>query len=164
MKEILQKLAAYNVWANQKIINCIQQQEEVLWHQQTPSSFDTLHETLLHIWDAESVWWQRIKLQERIMAPSQNAGLSLTDVSGGLLSQSMRWEEWVKAAAEMALQHVFLYNNLRKEQFKQPVFETVLHVFNHSTYHRGQLVTMLRQLGVTNIPQTDFVVYCRNKK
>ena len=163
MKEILQKLAAYNVWANQKIINCIQQQEEVLWHQQTPSSFDTLHETLLHIWDAESVWWQRIKLQERIMAPSQNAGLSLTDVSGGLLSQSMQWEEWVKAATEMALQHVVLYN-LRKEQFKKPVFETVLHVFNHSTYHRGQLVTMLRQLGVTDIPQTDFVVYCRNKK
>ena len=163
MKKILQKLAAYNVWANQKIINCIQQQEEVLWHQQTPSSFITLHETLLHIWDAESVWWQRIKLQERIMAPSQNAGLSLTDVSGGLLSQSMQWEEWVRAATEMALQHVVLYN-LRKEQFKQPVFETVLHVFNHSTYHRGQLVTMLRQLGVTDIPQTDFVVYCRNKK
>jgi uncharacterized damage-inducible protein DinB len=165
MKELLQKMAAYNLWANQKIINCIQQQEQALWYQQTPSSFETLYKTILHMWDAESAWWQRIKLQERIVAPSQNTEPSLKEASDGLLSQSTQWEAWIKAATEMALQHVFQYSNLRKEQFKQPVFETVMHVFNHGTYHRGQLVTMLRQLGVTSgIPQTDFAFWCRGQK
>ncbi len=157
-------MAAYNVWANSKLKDHILKQEEALWYQQTPSSFDTVHKTLLHIWDAESIWWQRMKLQERIIVPSQNAEPSLQDVCTGLLSQSMQWEEWIKAATEMALQHVFQYSNSKKEHFKQPVFETVMHVFNHATYHRGQLVTMLRQLGVTDIPQTDFVVYCRGQK
>jgi uncharacterized damage-inducible protein DinB len=39
----------------------------------------------------------------------------------------------------------------------------LLHVFNHGTYHRGQLVTMLRQLGIENIPATDFIVWSREK-
>ncbi len=165
MKELLQKLAAYNVWANHKLIFCIQQQEERLWYQQTPSSFDTLYKTILHIWDAESAWWQRIKLHERIIVPSQNFEPSLKDACNGLMQQSMQYEEWVKTATEMALKHVFHYTNFRGDPFKQPVYEVLQHVFNHGTFHRGQLITMLRQLGVTDgIPQTDFAFYCRGQK
>ncbi len=57
----------------------------------------------------------------------------------------------------------FDYENSKGEQFKQPIFQMLLHVFNHGTYHRGQLVTMLRQLGVENIPATDFIVWSREK-
>jgi uncharacterized damage-inducible protein DinB len=32
--------------------------------------------------------------------------------------------------------------------FQQPIYQMLLHVFNHGTYHRGQLINMLRQLGV----------------
>jgi len=164
MKELLQQLAAYNVWANHKLIFCIQQQEENLWYQQTPSSFDTLYKTILHMWDAESAWWQRVKLHEHILVPSQNFDPSLKDACNGLMSQSLQWEEWLKTASDMALKHVFQYQNYKGEHFKQPVYEVLQHVFNHATFHRGQLVTMLRQLGVTNIPQTDFVAWCRTKK
>ena len=38
------------------------------------------------------------------------------------------------------------------------------HVFNHATYHRGQLINMLRQLGVEKVPQTDFSFWVQNKK
>jgi len=44
-----------------------------------------------------------------------------------------------------------------------PVYQMLQHVFNHATYHRGQLVTMLRQLGQDKIPDTDFYTYCRLK-
>jgi uncharacterized damage-inducible protein DinB len=43
------------------------------------------------------------------------------------------------------------------------VYQILLHLANHNTYHRGQLVNMLRQLGVEKIPQTDFVVWSRKK-
>jgi uncharacterized damage-inducible protein DinB len=59
---------------------------------------------------------------------------------------------------------VFHYQNTKKEQFKQPIYQVLLHMFNHSTYHRGQLVTMLRQLGVQKLPSTDFIVWSRRKK
>jgi uncharacterized damage-inducible protein DinB len=37
-------------------------------------------------------------------------------------------------------------------------------VFNHDTYHRGQLVSILRELGEVNIPQTDFIVWTRQRR
>jgi uncharacterized damage-inducible protein DinB len=40
----------------------------------------------------------------------------------------------------------------------------LLHVFNHSNFHRGQLVTILRQLGEEKIPQTDYIHYSRSRK
>ncbi|MGZ3844574.1 MAG: DinB family protein, partial [Flavisolibacter sp.] len=60
-------------------------------------------------------------------------------------------------------QHVFQYQNTKKEQFKQPIYQMLLHAFNHGTYHRGQLVNMLRQLGVDKIPGTDFIAWSRRK-
>jgi uncharacterized damage-inducible protein DinB len=56
------------------------------------------------------------------------------------------------------------YSDFDKAQFKQPTWQMLLHVFNHGTYHRGQLVNMLRQLGVSRIPATDFALWSRGKK
>jgi uncharacterized damage-inducible protein DinB len=39
----------------------------------------------------------------------------------------------------------------------------LLHLFNHGTYHRGQLVNQLRQLGIAKIPPTDFIIWSRKK-
>jgi uncharacterized damage-inducible protein DinB len=43
------------------------------------------------------------------------------------------------------------------------VYHVLHHIFNHSTYHRGQLVTMLRQLGSKDIPATDFIAFVKKK-
>ena len=66
-------------------------------------------------------------------------------------------------ASELSLDHVFHYYTTKKELIKLPVYQMLLHVFNHGTYHRGQLVTILRELGVEKIPQTDFIVWSRKK-
>ncbi|MDQ6763781.1 MAG: hypothetical protein M3015_14295, partial [Bacteroidota bacterium] len=51
--------------------------------------------------------------------------------------------------------------NSKKEFFKQPVYEMLVQVFNHQTFHRGQLITMMRQNGIDKLPATDFIVYSR---
>jgi len=163
MKEILQQLASYNIWANQKLTDIIQSLPEEVLHQSMPSSFASLHSTLLHMWDAESIWWQRMKLQEVINYPSSSFKGTTMDISTSLLHQNTLWETWVNKATLAALDHVFMYQNSRKEQFKQPIYQMILHVFNHGTYHRGQLVNMLRQAGFEKIPPTDFIVWSRKK-
>ncbi|HKH62312.1 MAG TPA: DinB family protein [Flavitalea sp.] len=163
MKEILEQYAAYHTWANQKLAELIQSLPEQVLQQIIPSSFTTIHATLLHMWDSESIWWQRMKLQEVVTTPSAAFNGTTSDVSTSLLHQNKLWETWVKNASLAALDHVFLYQNTRKEQFKQPIYQMLLHVFNHGTYHRGQLVNMLRQTGVEKIPQTDFIVWSRKK-
>ena len=115
------------------------------------------------MWDAEIIWWQRMKMHERIIRPSDNSNSTIKDVANGLLQQNQQWQEWLNTATEPMLDHVFQYYNQKKESFKQPVFQMMLHVFNHSTYHRGQLVNMLRQLDVEKIPPTDFIVWSRKK-
>ena len=88
----------------------------------------------------------------------------MQELSGSLLQQSKLWEEWVSSASDLSLEHVFQYYNNKKEHFKMPVYQMIHHVFNHGTYHRGQLVNILRQLGVQKVPATDFVIWMRQKK
>lgn len=164
MKDLLQQYAAFNSWASQQIIQVILALPEEQQNQEVPSSFNSLARTLLHMWDAESIWWQRMKLQERILRPSDQYTGQIADAANGLLAQSALWDDWVSKASALQLEHVFQYQTFNKSQFKQPTWQMLLHVFNHGTYHRGQLVNMLRQLGVSRIPATDFAIWSRGKK
>jgi uncharacterized damage-inducible protein DinB len=163
MKELLVQYAAYNLWANTRLLETILLLSEEEQSREIKSSFNSLFKTILHLWDAESMWWQRMKLEERIMRPSENFSGTMIEASEGLLQQGRQWHTWLVQAQEYHLQHEFIYQNTKKEHFKQEVCIVLLHVFNHSTYHRGQLVNMLRQLGQENIPQTDFVFWSRKK-
>lgn len=164
MKELLKQYAAYNTWAHQKLLDIINTLSPEQQEAELKSSFSSLYLTVLHMWDAETAWWQRVKLQERLNMPSDTFKGSFRELSNGLLNQSRQWEEWVTSASDLAIEHVFQYQNSKRELFKQPVFQVLLHVFNHGTYHRGQLVTMLRQLGIEKLPSTDFTTYFRSKK
>jgi uncharacterized damage-inducible protein DinB len=70
------------------------------------------------------------------------------------------WTTLVDQSTDETLKKILHYQNLRGEQFNVPVYMILHHVFNHCTYHRGQLVTMLRQLGVEKLPSTDFIAWC----
>jgi uncharacterized damage-inducible protein DinB len=163
MKEIILPLASYNVWANQLMAQALVSLPEETTTRELPSSFNSLLKTVLHMLDAESIWWQRVKLSERIVIPSENFNGNMHEAVNQLLQVSRQWQEWVQNAQEHMLQHEFIYHNSKKEQFKQPVWQMLIHLFNHGTYHRGQLITMLRQAGVEKIPQTDFIVFARKK-
>ncbi|NTS39733.1 DinB family protein [Flavisolibacter sp. BT320] len=163
MKEIILQYAAYHSWANNLLLSTIQSLPEEQHQAAVKSSFPSLYKTVLHMYDAESIWWQRLKLQEKVDRPSDTFTGDMATLSQEVLLQNKRWHQWVTNANEHALQHEFIYYNSRKERFKQPVYQMLLHLFNHGTYHRGQLVTMLRALGVEKIPQTDFIVWSRKK-
>ncbi len=161
MKEGLSQLASYNVWANQQLTDFILSLAPEITILETPSSFNTIQKTLLHMWDAESIWWQRIKLQESVIPPGVHFKGNTRDAATGLLHQNKLWESWVSAASPALMDHVILYHNSKREPIKIRIDQLLLHTFNHGTYHRGQLVTMLRQLGVQKIPGTDYFIWSR---
>ena len=162
MKTVLHQFAAYNLWANSALCACIQDLPPEVQTQQVVSSFTSLQATLLHMWDAENIWWQRMKLQELVVRPSDDFKGATPAVIKGLLDTSKQWADWVQEALPHMLAHEFIYQTSKKEKFKQPVYQMLLHLFNHSTYHRGQLVTLLRQLQADAIPATDFIVWSRS--
>lgn len=160
MKEMLLQYAAYNVWANKLIIDAIMKLEEAQVDMEITSSFSSLRKTVYHVWSAEYIWLQRLELAERPVWIE-------SDFDGTFLTVCDDWQkvsESLKAFTEKqfddnALTHVLQYYDRKKNSHKTPVFQVLLHVFNHSTYHRGQLVTMLRQAGLKDIPGTDFIAY-----
>lgn len=163
MKELLQKLAAYNLWANKILLTKLNTVSSEVLHMETGSSFGSIYKTVVHLMEVEEIWWQRLKLQERVELPEKDPDENMELVSQRLLSSSTQWNDWVKESNDKNFTHVFGYYNSRKEYFKQPVNEVLLHLFNHQTYHRGQIVTLLKQNGINKIPATDFIVFTRTK-
>ena len=164
MKELLRQLAAYNLWANQKLTELVLSLPDEKQQAEVPSSFSSAFKTILHIWDAESIWWQRMRLQEYPSLPSVQFKGDIKDAVRELSQQDQLWLDWISNASDAGLDHVFQYYTLKKEPFKQPVYQVAMHVFNHSSYHRGQLVNILRQLGIEKIPTTDMIIWSRTKK
>lgn len=163
MKKMLAHYAAYNVWANTRLVEVINNLTDEQVDRDITSSYPSIRKTVLHLWDVENIWWQRMKLVEVQVWQSDNFSGSLMELNNNLLAQSKHWKEWIDIATEAALEHEFIYKNSKKDQFKQPVYEMLLHLFNHQSYHRGQLVTMFRQVDVKNIPNTDLISFLRKK-
>lgn len=163
MKQLLQQYAAYNIWANKIITERIAQLPEDIIYKETASSFSSIYTTVVHLMDVESLWWQRLKLVEHPTWPGKTFDGNFENLAGELIYLSKQWHDWISNANEINFAHVFAYHNSKKEYFKQPVYEMLLHLFNHQTYHRGQLVTMMRQNGIEKIPATDFIVFSRKK-
>ena len=84
------------------------------------------------------------------------------DACKGLMHQSRQWESYVKSdAVNDAADAILHYKNLKGEPFTQVMNEVLLHLFNHGTYHRGQLITMLHALEMDKLPATDFIIWGR---
>lgn len=157
------EVAKYNQWANQKFINWMLAISEDQWNQSLVSSFPSIAETVLHIVGAEKVWYDRLmKVENPIWLPFTFKGgkeetLSEWSKSSGSLI------DFVEHMSNDIINDLIPYKRINGEAFSQPVFEILSHVFNHSTYHRGQLVTLLRQVGFTEVSSTDQLLYFRVK-
>ena len=78
-----------------------------------------------------------------------------------LSNNSIAMNDKVQALDEEGLHGNIHYANSKGEKFTQPRWELLMHCFNHASYHRGQVVSIMRQLDMTDIPTTDMVVYQR---
>ena len=112
---------------------------------------------------AESTWYQRILNFEGKEFTPEKAGSTTKAVTEAVLKQNKNWEQRIYGVSETALNREILYTK-NDRLFREKEYEIVLHVFNHGTYHRGQLVTMLRQAGVDEIPGTDFIIMIREEQ
>jgi uncharacterized damage-inducible protein DinB len=72
------------------------------------------------------------------------------------------WEKYLPQLTDELLARSLTFHNLKGEQVSQIVWQSLQHLVNHSTYHRGQITTMVRQSGGTPIG-TDLIAFYREK-
>ena len=156
MTELLVHYARYDHWANFRFVERLQQLPDELLDRPVSSSFPSLRSTLLHIRDAENVWWGR--LTGTVTTWPAESSLQIAT----LLPYCARLCAWVEhCEEEEALARMVDYHDLRGNTCRQPVWQLLMHCFNHSTQHRGQLITQMRALGIGELPANDLVVFQR---
>jgi len=160
MKDLLDQYAKYNAWAHKRLMATINTLDDWQHHKEIVSSFSSLYNTVFHVFGAETVWMERFN-NETGKRPDDIFNGSMAAVSAALEKVDEQLSDWIMGKSENDLKENLHYSNLRGDKFYQPYEILVMHVLNHGTYHNGQLVTMLRQLKVEKIPETDFVAFTR---
>ena len=160
MKEYLLDLARYNVWANAKLSDWLSQISEAQWVREFGGSFKSLEATVLHIASAEKIWFERLEgYPQTFLALSfqgkRNEVLAIWETASANL------ERYLTHSLEESLKEKFTYRDLKGYEFTVERDKALAHVFNHSTYHRGQLVNYLREVGFTGIESTDLIHFYR---
>jgi uncharacterized damage-inducible protein DinB len=160
MKRLLTEYARYNLWAHQRLMECILRLPGEKYHEEIDSSFNSFYKTVAHVWVSEKTWLNRVQ-GIKIKIEGDPFSRSFEAAANALLETDQEWLNWMDQLKEESMQIVFDYQNMKGDPFSQPYYQVYQHVFNHGTYHNGQLVTMLHQAGVKDIPPTDFIVWSR---
>ena len=158
-KQYFTELASYNNWTDDIIIGWLKQISEDQWEQAVESSFSSIQLTAIHMVSAKKIW---IDFWTKKPAP-----VYLSTVFNGTKDELIAI--WQKASDDLKR----FVENYPEEDYKLPVtvfypngkeakmefWKTLPHFVNHATYHRGQLVTILRHAGFTNFTNTDLFTY-----
>lgn len=155
-------MALHHQWASKVLLKKLSALPKEVLEKEMGSSFSSINKTLFHLVWAESIWWQRIQLLEPIIFPDEKMQENFEEMSKEIIRLSANWIDLISEATENRLEHVFEYRNSKREAFKQPLYQVLIHVFNHQTYHHGQIVTMLRQQQIDKIPATDYIAFVRS--
>jgi uncharacterized damage-inducible protein DinB len=162
MKELLLNYVRYNQWANRRLGEIFAQLSDEQLDREMKSSFPTIRKTAFHIYGAEKVWMSRLAGVSPSSFPAlENSGFAVSRFS----EAADEFVALLEGKDESFFTAMNSFKNLKGEVSDQPVHEMIMHCMNHSTFHRGQLVTMIREAGWNGaLPSTDLVNYNRGKQ
>ena len=153
-------LLAYTRWANDLILDAIAGLDEEQLTRDLKSSFPSIRATLAHLAGADWLWIERWEGRSHNALPDEWNGFDFAQLAARWRQVQDQRLALFATAGDNDIRRVIAYRNLRGEHFEARLDSLLRHAINHSTYHRGQLTTMLRQVGAQP-PSTDLVVYER---
>jgi uncharacterized damage-inducible protein DinB len=162
IKEV-RELFAYSRWANERVFSVAERLTPADLSASVASSFPSVRSTLRHIVLAEWVWLRRWRGEHPTSEPSWATEGDLADLRGQLAAVESERAQYLAALADEDLGRVVEYKTMSGQTQADPLGSLIRHVVNHSTYHRGQVATQLRQLGQSP-PSTDLVLWLREAR
>jgi len=169
--EMLRELFDYNYWANAKQLDACAALSAEQFLRPMGSSFSSVRDTLAHLMGAEWIWLERWLGRPARTLPGVPEGLPFAETLKRWHEQFSavdqirnRWRvletelrQFLSGLDEKTLASDFSYVNLQGKAWTYPLWRTLYHLANHGTYHRGQITTLLRQLGAS-APTTDYLI------
>lgn len=152
----------FNTWANNRTLDsCAALTPEQLTRD-LGSSFKSVRDTLAHIYGAEWVWLERWHGRVPSGLPSAADFLDLETLRRRFADIDRNLVDYIASLTTDDLTRVLTVKSSSGATFSQPLWQMLQHLANHGSYHRGQVATMLRQLGA-KATGTDLIGFYRER-
>jgi uncharacterized damage-inducible protein DinB len=155
LQNLIIRFLRYNLWANERLTSWLMTIDRNILYEKTGSSFGTIDRTLQHMLSAQ-IYWHGILAKGQIN--EFNLPVRENAVDEVIADLTINSQLLVSSLSKLNEQQ--LIESIQVSDSAQSRYEYILHVVNHGSYHRGQVVTMCRGLGIKEeIPVTDYDGY-----
>ncbi len=162
MTSTISTMLTYHHWANEKILNRLWELPASILQQEIPSSYPTIAATLEHLYAVDRMWYLVLTGVDMATAIEQSRSFmevtddwDLTACAARFAEQAQQYKVWLE---QTNLEHTLeLHNPYAGVRYTSNA-EVLLQVANHGTYHRGNITTMLRQLGHSSV-MNDYILF-----
>jgi uncharacterized damage-inducible protein DinB len=156
----IKRLYDYNSWANERVLESLRPIDQDVFIDNRQASHGSIRGIIAHIAGAEWIWLERWKgsspaglLRESEFETVDIAAQRLRKIDHDL-------QEFTNSLTQLDVDRRREYTTMEGKAYSSVLSDMLLHLVNHSSYHRGQITTLLRQAGA--IPQpTDFIRFMR---
>jgi uncharacterized damage-inducible protein DinB len=160
--EQVRTLFDYNAWANRRSVQAAGALTPEQFSKPLGSSFSSVRDTLTHICSGEWVWLERFQGRSPSAFPEAKPFATAAELAEHWRPQEAALLAFVGGVTQTDLDRVLEYKTFKFGTYRNPLWQSMQHVVNHGTYHRGQITTMLRQLGAQPI-LTDLMHFYREQ-
>jgi uncharacterized damage-inducible protein DinB len=159
--EQVRELFSYNAWADRRIFDALGALSVEQYQRDLKSSFGSIHGTLAHIVGAEQLWLARWRGQPASLLKGSDVG-SLAELRKMWDGVEEERTDFLRQLTDPMLDSSVTIKPTGGGEHVHTLRQTLQHTVDHSSYHRGQIVTMLRQLGVKP-PSTGMMGFYRER-
>jgi uncharacterized damage-inducible protein DinB len=159
----LTTLLDFHYWARDRILAAASALTPEEYTRDLGSSFPSVRDTLVHLYSAEWNWYQRWHgtSPSTMLDPADYPDLA--SLQAAWTGHEARMRAYLAALDDAGVRQVIDYRALQGQPCRSAIWEMVHHVVNHGTYHRGQVQTMLRQLGAAAARSVDLIGFYRER-
>ncbi len=148
------QLLLYTLWADRTCLDAVRGVDPEALTRDAGVSFGSLLGTLCHILGSQRRWLARSTGQQATM---DDPGFQdLEPLAAAWSETASELEFFLASLTEEQLAAEITWVDTEGPVYTRPLWQPVCHMVNHSTYHRGQVVSLLRQLGYEP-PETDLI-------
>jgi uncharacterized damage-inducible protein DinB len=154
---LLNELFDYNYWARDRQLQTCADLTEEQFLRPLGNSFSSIRDTFAHLIGAEWLWLEcwRGHLSNPMLSGKEFPTLAAVSERWRVVESEMR--QYLAGLSEETLARPTTYVSPEGQSWTYTHWRTVMHLLNHQSYHRGQITTLLRQLGIRP-PEVDFLV------
>jgi uncharacterized damage-inducible protein DinB len=159
----LRTLLDYHYWARDRMLDALDPLTSEQVNRNLGSSFTSIRETTAHLYAAEWAWYQRWHGQSPTALLSADLFPDIGAVRQLWTAHEAKMRTFLGGLDEEGIARVLDYTLLSGAPGSSPIWQMVQHIVNHGSYHRGQVTTMLRQLGAPPPKSMDLIAYYRTR-